>query len=290
MNIAGVTKILVMLGADTAAVYLLTHSVEATAVVLLAAMLYAFAGEYLDLLRDKAIRAEKLPAADRCKLENAKAALSEELQDAGIDIRRIRFHMTPDSGINAYAYGMNNIAVTKACLHSTDSATLHAVLLHEISHIRNLDAVFNRIAFLNVSAVLAGLGGLCGIFVLALWMIIALPSLFTHGCAGIMAARGISNLLGSLKNFLQHVVVAVYQTAMGLLSRRCEYRADRFAAEVGYGTQLAYFLERLLPEDTGRTTIRELLYATHPQPYQRIARLEQHSRRTEQLELQNTCL
>ena len=288
MNVAAVLKILAVLSMDTAIAYLLTQSVEFTIVAVSVMMLYAFAGEYIDLIRDNAIRAEKCSLADRTKLENAKEFLAEELQESGIDISGIQFHLIPDNNVNAYAYGMKNIGVTKACLQSTDCATLNAVLAHEISHTRNLDAVFNRIAFANVTALLIGLGGFFGILAAALWMIIALPSLFSSGgCAGIMAARGISNLLGSIKNFLQHIMVVVYQAAMGLISRRCEYRADRFAAEIGYGPQLSYFLERL-PEDAGRATLRELLYATHPHPQKRIARLEQYHRT--QLELQNVCL
>lgn len=288
MNIAAVLKILAVLSVDTAIAYLLTQSVKCTIVAVSVITLYAFAGEYIDLIRDNAIRAEKCCLADRTKLESAKEFLAEELQDFGIDISGIRFHLIPGNNVNAYAYGIKNIGVTKGCLQSTDCATLSAVLAHEISHTRNHDAVFNRIAFANITVLLIGLGGTLGIMAAVLWMIIALPSLFSsRSCAGIIAARGISKLLCSLKNFLQHIIVAVYRAAMGLISRRCEYRADRFAAQIGYGPQLSYFLERL-PEDAGRATLRELLYATHPHPQKRIARLERYHRT--QSELQHVYL
>lgn len=282
MRIWGFLKIFLILALDGAVAYFAAGP-ELAVLVTGGILAFAWLGEYIDILKDGAIRAEKLSSYDRERLEAAKASLVREVQDTvGADISRVRFRLLPDSNqINAYAYGLRNIGVTKAALDASDAMTLNAVLGHEISHILSMDAVFNRVVFANMTLVLASMGLGCAAVTCAIWLMLALPSLFSNcGCVGIHAANGISGLIRKLTNGLQHLFVAVYQAGMGLISRGSEYRADAFSAELGYGDQLAYFLERFVaPNDGGRATLRELLYNTHPQPYKRIHRLERFQQR-----------
>lgn len=287
MRIRGIIKIMTILILDAAAAYAIAGP-EAMLILTAGILLYAALWEYVDIMKDGAIRMEKLTASQRIRLQEAKASLAQDVRNTmGMDISRIHFHMLPDSNtINAYAYGFRNISITKAALDATDNLTLNAVLGHEISHVVSLDAVFNRIVFANIAMVMASMGLGCTILAIAIWMILALPSLFSHyGCIGTMAASGITRLLKRITTGLQHILVAAYQAAMGVISRGAEYRADAFSAELGYSHQLAYFLERFIaPQDDGKVTLRELLYSTHPHPYKRIQRLQQHDQA--QLQLQ----
>ena len=64
---------------------------------------------------------------------------------------------------------------------------------------------------------------------------------------------------------------------MGIVSRGNEFRADRYACSLGYGTQLKYFLSRFMDGQDGRTrTIRDILYASHPDTYKRMEKIEQY--------------
>lgn len=286
MRVRGIIKIGTALTLDAVIMYMFAGA-EAALIFLTGILLYATLGEYIDIMKDRAIRMEKLTACQRMRLQDAKATLVQDVRDTiGTDISRIRFHMLPDnSSINAYAYGFRNIAVTKAALDATDSTSLAAVLGHEICHILSLDAVFNRIIFANIFVVLFSMGLGCMVFTSIVWLVLAIPSFFSrHGCIGFMAANGITRLIRAINTGSQHILVAAYQTIMGIISRKAEYRADTFSAELGYGSQLAYFLERFIaPQDGGRVTLRELLYSTHPQPYKRIHRLLEH----DQHQLQN---
>lgn len=279
MRIRGIIKIMTILILDATAAYVVAGP-EVALILTAGILLYAALGEYVDILKDGAIRMEKLTACQRIRLQEAKASLAQDVRDTmGMDISRIRFHMLPDSNtINAYAYGFRNIAITKEALDVTDNLTLNAVLGHEISHVVSLDAVFNRVIFANMAVVLASMGLGCTMFAITVWIMLAIPSLFSrHGCIGTMAASGITRLLKGITSCLQHILVAAYQAAMGVISRGAEYRADAFSAELGYSNQLAYFLERFIaPQDDGKVTLRELLYSTHPHPYKRIQRLQQH--------------
>ena len=58
------------------------------------------------------------------------------------------------------------------------------------------------------------------------------------------------------------------------MSRRREYRSDRYAAALGYGLPLAHFLSAADPGVTGRLTLSQVLYRSHPPVENRIARLE----------------
>ena len=279
MRIWGMIKVLIILAVDAGLVYAASECWEAALIVTGCMLLYALLGENLALLKDRAIRMEKLAPTQRIALQNAKAALVQDVLNAtGKDISNIRFHMVPDNSINAYAYGIRNISVTKATLDATDPMTLAAVLGHEVCHTLSLDALRSRLIFANIMVVMAGLSLGSMIFTAVLWLVLAIPAMFSRsGCLGIMAANGITRLMQALTTGTQRILVAVYQALMGIASRRAEFRADAFSAQqLGYGPQLAYFLERFIaPLDSGKTTLREILYATHPEPHKRIERIQQ---------------
>lgn len=286
MKIRGILKIAAILAVDAGIVYAASRRWEAALIVVGILLLYAAIGENLALLKDRAIRMEKLPPYQRIYIQNAKTALTEDVQNVmGHDISRIRFHMVPDnSTINAYAYGFRNVAVTRALLDCTDNMTLAAVLGHEICHTLALDAVSSRLIFANVMVIMAGLSLGCLIFNAIIWLVLAIPALFTGGYLGIMGASGLSRLLRAITTGMQRILVAIYQALMGIASRRAEFRADAFSKNLGYGTQLAYFLEHfIVPLDSGKATLREILYATHPEPHKRIEKLLE----SKELQLQN---
>lgn len=81
-------------------------------------------------------------------------------------------------------------------------------------------------------------------------------------------------LIKGVYTAIQHIVLFVYRTAMGICSRHSEYKADSFSCSLGYGPQLRYFLMRFqeMPQERG---IQEVLYTSHPPVSERVFRIEQ---------------
>lgn len=243
--------------------------------------LYTYLGEYLALLKDRAIRPKHLPSWERSKLTCALANLSEDVQRvSGKNISNLKISVIPSDSINAYAYGFRNIAVTRGLLSNCDDATLCSVLAHEVSHVRNMDPIFSRAMFASVTLMTVALIVLSFFSSAVLWIIFALLCLLGL-CGGLFSMflfQGLSKLVKGCFTLAQRVLIFLYQAIFGLISRRCEYRADRYSCQLGYGPQLSYFLSRFVErQELAPATLHELIYASHPPTGKRIARIEQQN-------------
>lgn len=176
-------------------------------------------------------------------------------------------------------YGLHNIAITRGALNVCDEIMLAAVMSHEISHILCMDAVFHRIIFANITLAITGLIVSSFTVTSLLWIIFGGLCLFgiCRGCVSIFCFSGISKMIKGIFELMQRFVLFVYQTIMGIVSRKNEYRADQYACSLGYGIQLKYFLSRFMEgQDRRQRALRDILYASHPATYKRIERIEQH--------------
>ena len=281
MKISGFLKVLAVLGLDFAVICDL-FGVEIAVAVIAGIMIYTWIGEYIGLWKDRSIPLDGLGDYDRSKLSGAKAQLAEDVQrTSGLDISNLKLHVIPSDEINAFAYGVRNIAVTRGTLRCCDNATLCAVLAHEVSHVFHKDALFSRVVFASITLVLLGLIGLSAASVSTLWILFALLCLFgvCRGFFSVYLFRGIGGLIKGWFSFLQYGLLFVYRTVMAFIKRRCEYRADQYSCQLGYGPQLSYFLTRFVEGgETRQKSITDLLYATHPATYKRVLRIEEGSR------------
>lgn len=278
MKIFGFLKVLAVLGLDFAVICDL-FGVEIAVAVTAGILIYAWIGEYIGLWKDGAIPLDRLGDYDRSRLSGAMEQLAEDVQrTSGLDISNLKLHVIPSDEINAFAYGVRNIAVTQGTLRCCDNATLCAVLAHEVSHVFYKDALFSRVVFASITLVLLGLIGLSAASVSALWIVFALLCL-CGVCGGFFSVylfRGIGGLIKGWFSFLQYGLLFVYRTVMAFFKRRCEYRADQYSCKLGYGSQLSYFLTRFIEGSESRQkSITDLIYATHPATYKRVLRIEQ---------------
>ena len=127
--------------------------------------------------------------------------------------------------------------------------------------------------FCTVMLAVAGLSVLSAAAVLALFLLFLILSCF-RSWLGLFAFHGARKGIKSLFSLLQKAIVLLYQAALGLVSRRAEFRADRYVCRLGYGLQLAHFLSLSAPGASRPLTLREALYRSHPDPHRRIARIE----------------
>lgn len=279
MRLIGFLKSAAVLFVDYALIRGLTGW-EAALTVCGVMALYGWLGEYLALAKDGAIPMEKLRDPEQARLANAREDIIEDVKRvSGIDISALRLSLLPADELNARAYGFRNVAVTRALLASCDDATLCAVLGHEISHVLQADPVFHRLVFANVTLVLAALtlGSFACVSVLWIIFILLCTVGACRGLGGLLLFRGIGKGIKGGFTAAQRLLLFIYQSVMGLIGRSCEYRADSYSCKLGYALQLCYYLTRFARDEASRQkSLREIVYASHPAPSERILRIEQY--------------
>ena len=274
----GILKVALVLVIDFVAIYSLFDDpyIASGAVGVIA--LYVLFGGYLALLKEGAVSSKKLPAYQRNRLETAKMQLVADVKSvSGANISGLKLYLVPgDDDMNATAYGFNCVSVTRGTFDNADPITLNAVLAHEVSHILNFDAEFNRAVFCSVTLLVGALSVMSFAMMAIIFLIFLVLSCF-RSWLGVMAFRGTTKAVGGIFSLLQHGVVMIYRSLLSLASRHAEYRSDRFSCRLGYGLQLSHFLAIAEPASQRHLTLTEAMYRSHPPTPKRIARLENQS-------------
>lgn len=274
----GIMKAALLLGIDFAVFFALFQSAAAAALVTVGIALYTWLGGYLALWKDGGVAVKKLSAFENHRLEAAKAMLVKSVPGSGAaDLSKLKLYLTPSQELNATAYGANVVSVNRGALNAADPMALCGVLAHEASHILHWDAEINRIVFATVTVFLLLLMAMSAAGVLVIFLIFLILNCF-RSFWGILAFRGTTGLVKVFFSLIQRALVFVYRAALGICSRRHEMRADRFAAQLGYGLALAHFLSLTDDQDQRRMTLTEVLYRSHPPTEIRIRRLEEYMR------------
>jgi len=169
---------------------------------------------------------------------------------------------TPET--NAYAIGRNTICVTEGLFKLPDDVIM-GILAHEVAH---LAYRHNEIQLL--------IGG--GNFIVTAVLLI-IKLIYT-----IIAA--ISLISGFKRRSFATVVIGMFLAAIIWLwtkfcmlflmwsMRENEYDADKYAAELGYGFELAKGLDSINTNEPQESFFKAL-YSTHPNAHDRVGRLQQ---------------
>ncbi|MFF9914003.1 M48 family metalloprotease [Streptomyces sp. NPDC013457] len=175
--------------------------------------------------------------------------------------------------INAAAAAGHMVGVTRWSLNRLEPDELAAVLAHEFGHHRGGHAW---------AGLLGQWYGLLGRFAMyvARWVmmgiLIAAQVLPILGC--LVGLVFVAVVIGITVAFPPVLVVLVTPYLLAWAGRAAELRADRTAAELGYGPQLHAVLSGWQEQgaDTGRANAKLLarLMETHPPMHQRIRELE----------------
>lgn len=183
---------------------------------------------------------------------------------------------------NALATGRRTIVLTRSLLGNATPDELAGLISHEIGHIQNGDTRW------KVAAYMANIVG-----VIATWLLtaaVAIAGFFaslagfeldnTTGTQGSgLGAFVIIGFFAMLAVWFLRAVIAILKwlSRIGILAadRENEYRADRFAADAGYGPGLYSFLARfggVVPVNEG---FWSNIHATHPPVDKRLEKLGQ---------------
>lgn len=274
-RLPGILKVTVVFMIDFFVIYAFFHDISIAFVVMGIIVLYVCLGGYLALFKEGAVRVEKLPNYERSYLESAKWKLVEAVKNtSSVDISKLKLYLiADDNDMQATAYGANCVSVSKGTLGNADPLTLNAVLAHEISHILNFDAEFNRAVFATIFLICGAISIASFVSMIIIWLIFLVCSLF-NSWLGVMTFKGISKVIRNIFMIIQKSIVIMYRSIISFLSRAAEFRSDRYSAQLGYAIQLAHFLTYAAPESHRQLTFTEALYRTHPPTPKRVMRLE----------------
>ena len=273
----GILKLSALLGLDLVLLTLVFQDAVIAGGITACIAVYALFGGRLSLWQEGAIQTSALPEYEASRLEAARNLLQADHKAVlGMDISKLKLYLVPgDDRMNATAYGMGHVSVTRGTLQHSDLVTLAAVLAHEVSHIKHFDSECNRTVFASVT-ILAGTVSLLSAGMIGLLFLFFLCMSAFRSWLGVMVFQGSCKAVRGLFRLLQRFIIAAYRLVMSAVSRAAEYRADREAGMLGYSLQLAHFLSLTDLEGTP-TSLRDVLYRSHPPSSQRIARLLQQS-------------
>lgn len=279
MRVIGLLKVSMVLAVDFVVLLMLLKDPLAASSIIAAIGFYIWIGGYISLFKEGAVRYDKLPVLDRQRLEMAKNQLTEDVKAAsGVNLKGLRLYLIPgDDDLQATAYGANCVSVSRGTLNTADPLSLNAVLAHESSHIIHFDPEFSRAVFASVTIVMAALSVMSFAMMAIIFLVFLALNCF-KSWLGLLAFRGTTRLSGGLFGLIQRAIVMIYQTTLSMISRSAEYRCDAYSASLGYGLQLAHFLELAAPESGRKLTLTEALYRSHPPTEKRVYRLEEYTR------------
>lgn len=274
-RIFGALKIIVVLLLDFMGIYAVFQDLYIASIVVGIITLYVLFGGYIALMKDGAVNAENLPMYQRSRFETAKTQLVSDVKSISNDnISKLKLYLVPgDDELNATAYGFNCVSVTQGTFNNVDPITLNAILAHEISHILNLDAEFNRVIFCSVTILIGALSMMSFVTVVIIFLLFLILRGF-RSWLGVMAFQGTTKVISGLFGLLQRGIVMIYRSLLGLASRHAEYRSDKYSFMLGYNVQLLHFLSIAESNSKRQLTLSEAIHHSHPPTVKRIARLE----------------
>jgi Zn-dependent protease with chaperone function len=203
------------------------------------------------------------------ELQTLDRAWQAVAQAAGIDGAKYELRVEESREINASAMAGHIVAVTRRSLNSLSPRHLEAVLAHELGHHLQGHAWASLLTYWY---------SLPGRLAYAVAGFVA--RMLSHiACLGCLIVGGIGLLIIGIAVQAPYLllVVAIPPT-LAYVSRLSEKRADRVAAELGYGPQKIELLYRFIEEgeDLARAKagLRAHLMSSHPSCADRIRALE----------------
>jgi heat shock protein HtpX len=172
----------------------------------------------------------------------------------------IRLFINYDDSPNAFATGRKTVCVTQGLLALPDEE-IEAILAHEFAHLSHKDT--DMLLVISVG----------NLIVTGIFLFIRMVSGIALAIASRRAwvALAVDGLLAGLMWVWTKIGVLLVLAS----SRNNEYEADRFAMEIGYGTQLASALDKLTGYEASKVGLWRALHSSHPETHDRIGKLQE---------------
>ena len=199
--------------------------------------------------------------------------IQKDMQNhTGIDMSQFDWFIKNDDSINAFALGHNRICINTGTIMTLPYDELLGIVAHEMGHIHHKDSAYGFSRFyMNY------LGQMCiRVYELFARLILWIQYLRLPVITFIVQ---IFYLLVTLQILFMQWVIKVPLIITDLFTgRRAEYRADKYAYEIGLGTELhnALVTLRNYTAESSESGLMSKLYSTHPATEKRIKRLRQY--------------
>ena len=178
---------------------------------------------------------------------------------------RLKVIYTPEP--NAFAIGRRTICVTEGLFELPDDV-VQGVLAHEVAHL--------ALKHTKIQLLIGGGNFIIAAFILVLRLIYSFLGFFTLATA-ISQFRRPGGCLMVLPGLLVAGIIWLWTKFCMLFlmwsSRKNEYDADAYAAELGYGYELAKALDAIGTSQPQESFFKAL-YSTHPETHDRIGQLQ----------------
>lgn len=204
-----------------------------------------------------------------------KPLFDDVCEAAGVDPGGYDLLLSDDKFPNAFAMGRRTVCVTRALLLNSDEDVLRGILAHELGHHVHGDAV-RSIIFYMITLVgqIIMWGGIIVTKVLGLFRALFAAGGSKHDQDAAFMVTAFSAAISAMMWFFQIFVwIPIYVGAFFGM-RQQEYKADKYAVELGFAPGLLGFLEGILDLDGHPSGFMGLLYRTHPKTRDRIRALE----------------
>lgn len=218
-------------------------------------------------------------------LEEVVAQAKAKIPDFKYNLKKIKVWITDKKVLDAQALGGNTIILSRGLLVNSSDEELKAVLAHELGHLYNKDGLLLVALFYSSFTTLVA--WFLFVLMLPLWEfgLSSQLSLFRRinikadgGNIGVMLVRAfiLAFFFACVLPFF--IVAFVYSRLLKLtillVGKLWEYRADKFAAILGYKEGLVSFLERTEALTETDNSLLGMIFASHPAPMKRIDKLD----------------
>lgn len=179
--------------------------------------------------------------------------------------KNIKLFINNDKSANAFACANNTICVTRGAIYTFSKEELQGIFAHELGHLSNNDTRISMIFFIGNM-----------LFVIVAFIVNIFYSIIYKAIKNREGkTQFVTKILNIFKIILSNIISFIVCSIFALNSRMCEYNADLFASNVGYGLELRDALNIFKSIDiNSKMSIMERIYATHPNLDSRIAHLE----------------
>lgn len=189
-------------------------------------------------------------------------------------------YLIDDPMPQAFALGTGTIMVTRGALELSEPEELSGLLAHEVGHLHFRDSVL-------LNAVL-GMSTVTHLLTMAFNVLLSLCRVPLPGVGAIvsiipMLVMAVPLMMLGMGLLINWAINALVSFVLRYGSRSVEYRADTFASDLGFGSGLVGFLERLAGmEINSEQGFLVMSLRSHPPTALRIDRLEQRQEEVKQ--------
>lgn len=178
-------------------------------------------------------------------------------------ISNIKLYIVDSIKVNAMSIGKSSILINRGLMETMSDEQIKGVLAHEFAHIVNGDTQVQLLITVATT--------------IYLWLILFFVGL-TKFISNMMSDSSVGNILDFIIKILNLAVslfLIIWTLILGCGSRREEYKADKFAFDIGYGEEITSALYELYDmQINDKKKLINRMQEGHPRLAYRIEKLE----------------